>query len=380
MDRHQEHDPRIERALADLEERMVAARRRERRATALCVFACVIAITGWTPLRGQAKKTVEERVSDLEKRTGGVQIEDGITKLTAPLQVFDSRGRLVAAIEPSESGGTFAIGGPEKGFATLGTGADGSGLVRLHGSNRKPSLSLGSAPGLEGRGLFVMDGSGNRAEATLTIGANNRPRLGIGDRESGGVLVTLGDGGSGVVSIRDQEGELGVVAGGTASVRMGVYALGARGAAGVSIYADKLGGNVRVNSPQGVPVAGLFSEEEGGGVVLTGPAGGNSVVDLGVRDGGGSVRVFSVGGSPTRAALEADDKTGGVTVFAGDGKPAGSLLSRPGGSGYFQLLYNGITMVDAGMNEDNVGVVRAGPSSQKTVGVLAVPYRLVGRK
>jgi hypothetical protein len=37
-------------------------------------------------------------------------------------------------------------------------------------------------------------------------------------------------------------------------------------------------------------------------------------------------------------------------------------------------------MVEAGMNTDNVGEVRAGPSSQKVVGVLAVPYRLVGRK
>jgi hypothetical protein len=56
------------------------------------------------------------------------------------------------------------------------------------------------------------------------------------------------------------------------------------------------------------------------------------------------------------------------------------MTSRPGGSGYFQLMYNGITMVDAGMNENEVGVVRAGPSGQKTVGVLSIPYRLVGHK
>jgi hypothetical protein len=380
IDRNPLSDARIERALADLDQRLIAAQRRERRAIAIGVFACIVAITGRTPLAGQAPKTIEERIDDLEKRTGGFQVDGGTTRVTAPLEIYDNRGRMIAAFTTADNGGHLVVGGAEKGFALIGTSSDGGGIVRLYGANRKMSLHAGSMPGVEGRGVFLMDSGGNAAQASLTIDGDNLPNLEIGSRDRGSVRVTVVDGGPGVVSVRDERGVPGMVIGSLSNSPLGLYALGDNRQPVASFRKDKLGGRIQIHNLRGDPVGGLFSEFTGGGLVLTDENGGHSLVDLGVRGGGGSIRVFSVGGGPARAAMETDDKIGAFTVYASDGDAAASLASRPGGSGYFQLLYNGITMVDAGMNEDNVGIVRAGPSSQKTVGVLSIPYRLVGRK
>lgn len=379
IDQQQPLEARVERALFDLELRLKAARRRERRATAACVAALLVAAIGWTPLLGQGSKTMEERVTDLEKRTGGFQIDNGITRLTAPVEIFDAGGQKIAVFSSDEAGGRLAVGGADKGYVLLGNGSNGGGIVQVHGVNRKRSVVLGSPATESGHGLFVMDNAGTRAQATLKMDAE-QPRLIIGTADSGGIGATVGEAGAGLLTVREADGNIGVAAGKSNSFRMGVYALGENGSSGVSLYSDKLGGNVRVHNPKGAAVGGLFSEEEGGGLVLTAPEGGDSIVDLGVRDSGGSVRVFSVGGSTTRAALEASQNTGGVTAYASDGQPAITLTSRPGGSGYLQILQGGTTMVEAGVSTDGVGVVRAGPSAPRAVGALAIPHRIIGSK
>jgi len=262
----------------------------------------------------------------------------------------------------------------------LGTGESGNGQLRLYGSDRKKSLHLGDLYGLEGRGLFLMDKSGDVAQASLTIDGEDLPNLEVGPRASGSVRITVIDGGPGVVSVRDEQGTPGMVIGKLSKSPLGLYALDANSVPIASFRADKLGGRIQVHNLKGEPVGGLFSEFTGGGLVLTDENGGHSLVDLGVHAGGGSIRIHSVGGGPARAVMEADDKFGAFSVYAPNGDVAATLAPRPGGSGYLQLLYKGVTMVDAGMNQDEVGIVRAGPSSQKTVGVLSIPYRLVGRK
>jgi hypothetical protein len=379
IDRQQQFEAHVERALADLEQRLIASRRRERRATAICVLAAMVALTGWTPLIGQAPKTVEQRVSDLEERTGGVQIEDGTTRLTAPLEIYDNQGRLVAALNSSDGEGLLAVGGQDRGLVVIGTAAGGGGLVRTHGANRKVSVAVGSPSGMEGRGVFVMDDAGNQADASLVTVGNNQPRLYVGNRDAGGVTVSVGNSNTGLISVRDTNGEPGVIAGSIKGVRMGVYAMNPAGI-GVSLSGDKAGGRIQVHNPQGIAVGGLFSEFTGGGLTLTAETGGHSIVDLGVRAGGGSVRVFSVGGGTTRAALEADDRSGGFAAYADDGTAAVTLTGLPSGSGKLQLLKSGVTFVEAGLNQDGGGEVRAGPRAPQAVGGLAIPYRIVGRK
>ena len=344
------------------------------------MLALIVAATSWTPILGQVSKTMEERVSDLEKRTGGVQIEDGVTRITAPLEIYDTQGNLVASLTASDAEGLLSVGGKQRGYASIGTGSDGAGIVVLLDANRKACVRIGSPRGESGRGLFIMDRAASQSEAALFV-QGAQPRLRIGKSDEGGITAAVGDAGAGLLSVRTADGDLGVVVGAVNHVRMGVHALGEHGSGGVSVYADTLGGNVRVMNPKGVPVGGLFSEEEGGGLVLTGPEGGDSVVDLGVRAGGGSVRVFSVGGSPTRAALEADDRTGGVMAYDADGKLAATMSAMPGGgSGRLQLRADGITVVEGGVNSEGGGEVRAGPRAPQAVGGLAIPYRIVGRK
>jgi len=379
MEQHQDFEAHVQRALTDLERRLTAAQRRERQLIALFAAACVMVIASWNPLTGQEQKTVEERVADLEKRTGGFVIEGGATRITAPLEIRDQSGKLIALFTSQNGRGIAAIGHADEGFVSLGSSGDGNGFVRTFDTRRKGNASMGSRAGEPGSGFFIADTAGGIA-AEMAIDGTGRPQLNIGGPEEGGVSARVDDTGDGAMTVRYAAGSVGVLAGKTGAFRMGLYANAEGGKGGVSVHGGPLGGSIRVHDPQGAAVGGLISGEEGGALLLKARGGGENVIDIGVEGQGGVVRVYSVGGGPARVALEADDKTGGVTTYSSEGKVAGTMTSRPGGSGYFQLLYNGITMVDAGMNEDGVGVVRAGPSSQKTVGVLSIPYRLVGRK
>lgn len=342
-------------------------------------MACVVSITGWT-LSAQQPKTIEQRVTDLEKRFLGSLGSDGTTRFTAPFEITNRAGKVLMSVTTGADGQiALRVGDPEKGGAFIGVGKSGTGYVGVDTADGKNGVALGRY--LEGpMGVRVFAPDGVTVQASMALDPSSRGRLQLGNTNSGSVEAGVGQTGSGFVSVDAPDGTIGAFMGQYRKASMAVSVMGTGDSPVATMFADKLGGNVRVMNPQGIPVGGLFSEEEGGGLVLTGPTGGQSVVDLGVRDNGGSVRVFSVGGSPTRAALEADGKTGHFSTYNGEGRPSVSVTSMPGGSGRIQVLENGITVVEAGVNTDGVGEVRAGPAAPRAVGALAQPYRIVGAR
>ncbi|MEZ5288670.1 MAG: hypothetical protein R2712_28455 [Vicinamibacterales bacterium] len=336
-------------------------------------------MTGLT-LGAQQPKTLDERVTTLEKRIVGGAVDDGITRFTAPFRITDRAGKSVLSVDAAPDGSiNVIIGDAAAGATTLGVGKSGAGFLALNSAKGTTVAGLGQyAGGPMGLRLFGPDGS--TVQAAVMLDDDNRGRLQLGEARSGSVQAGVGSSGAGFLLVRPPDGSIGAFIGQYQKARMSVSVMGTGELPGATMFVDALGGNMRVMNPQGTPVGGLFSEEEGGGLVLTGPAGGQSVVDLGIRDSGGSVRVFSVGGSPARAALEADAKTGHFTTYNSEGRPVVTATSMPGGSGRFQVLHNGSTVVEAGVNSDGVGEVRAGPAAPRAVGALAIPYRIVGAR
>ena len=350
---------------------------RQRYIVTTLALACVVSLTGWT-LSAQQPKTIEQRVTDLEKRFLGSQGSDGVTRFTAPFQITDRAGRVLLSVTTQPDGQiNVRVGDRGAGGAFLGVGKSGAGFVGVDSPNGNTGAALGQSAGGP-MGVRVFGPDGITVQASLALDPTNRGRLQLGDIKTASVEAGVGQSGSGFVSVDGADGTIGAFIGQYRKAQMSVSVMGTGEMPVATMFSDKLGGNVRVMNPQGTPVGGLFSEEEGGGLVLTGPAGGQSVVDLGVRDSGGSVRVFSVGGSPARAALEADSKTGHLSTYNGEGRPVVTMMSMPGGSGRIQVLSNGTTVVEAGVTTDGVGEVRAGPAAPRAVGALAIPYRIVG--
>lgn len=367
---------RYARALVELEVRAAAARRRDRMMTGAIAIAIIVLAATWSPAAQQGT-TVEQRIAELERRLGG---GGATTRITAPFEIVNARGTLLLSVVETKAGGLLAVGGPDRGFAIIGVGDSGEGQMRVFGSDRTATVAVGRLPDDGGRGVFVFDGAGTEPAAKLAVDAQNRPALVVGKEDSGGVSMTIGSAGSGLVAVRREDGDAAIIAGRVADSPLGLYIESDARTQGIALYGDKVGGKIFVSNAKGARVGGLFAESSGGGVALTGARGGESVIDLGVRGGGGSVRVFSEGGSTARAALEADAATGGVTAYDTTGRPAATLTSRVSGAGYLQLLRNGVTMVEAGVTTDQVGVVRAGPSLGGPVGALTIPYQIIGHK
>jgi hypothetical protein len=340
---------------------------------------CVVSIAGWT-LSAQQPKTIEQRLTDLEKRLVGSGAGDGVTRFTTPFEITDRAGKVVLSVATQADGQVNVyVGDRSAGNVFLGVGKSGAGFVGVDTATGNTGAALGQFAGGP-MGVRVFGPDGVTVQGSLALDATNRGRLQIGDIRSGSVEAGVGQTGSGFVSVDAPDGTIGAFIGKYRKAQMAMSVMGSGENPAATMFSDKLGGNVRVMNPQGTPIGGLFSEEEGGGLVLTGPTGGQSVVDLGVRDNGGSVRVFSVGGSPARAALEADGKTGHLSTYNGEGRPSVSVTTMPGGSGRIQVLENGTTVVEAGVNTDGVGEVRAGPAAPRAVGALAQPYRIVGAR
>jgi hypothetical protein len=352
--------------------------RRERLLTLAALIAWMAGTSVWTS-QAQGPRTIDERVADLEKRVIGAGGSDGITRFTAPFQVTDRNGRPLLQVTGEADGQIdMVVGNAEGGHVFLGVGRSRAGFVGAATPNGNIGAALGAHAG-KPMGMRVFAADGATVLGSLSLDEQQRGRLQVGDINAGSVEAGVGASGAGFLSVDRPDGSIGALIGQYRKSAMAVSVMGAGDNPAATMFGDALGGNVRVMSPQGTPVGGLFSEEEGGGLVLTGPAGGSSVVDLGVRDSGGSVRVFSVGGSSTRAALEADANFGYVSTYAPDGQPGFTVKSTASGGGYWQLLSNGTTMIEAGV-ADGVGTVRVGPNMSCAAGSLALPCKIVGRK
>ena len=105
--------------------------------------------------------------------------------------------------------------------------------------------------------------------------------------------------------------------------------------------------------------------------------GGKLVAGIGQSTGGGDgvVTVADQQGIQ-RAAMYVNTNGGGVLdIINKQGKTVASVLATEHGNGRLQLFNQaGVTMVEAGVNENNIGVVRAGPAGfHPGVGILGLP-------
>jgi hypothetical protein len=111
---------------------------------------------------------------------------------------------------------------------------------------------------------------------------------------------------------------------------------------------------LRVYEPGGKLVAGIGQSTEGGE---------------------GLVTVADIQGKP-RVQMSVESKNGGVlNIFNPQGKAVASMLATAAGNGMLQLFNrDGVTMVEAGVNVNNVGRVAAGPAAfHPGVGILGLP-------
>jgi hypothetical protein len=123
---------------------------------------------------------------------------------------------------------------------------------------------------------------------------------------------------------------------------------------------DAGGYSLKVFEPGGKLVAGLGTTERGDGLAFVADKQGVARTLMSVLpDGGGSLEVRNA-----------------------EGKLAAHLWGTPQGNGRMQLINNaGTTMVEAGVNEANVGVVRAGPAGfHPGVGILGLPGSFIAGK
>ena len=123
---------------------------------------------------------------------------------------------------------------------------------------------------------------------------------------------------------------------------------------------DKGQHGLRVYEPGGKLVAGIGQGTAGDGVATVSDSQGNQRAAMFVHpDGGGAIQVMNASG------------LGVATLFA-----------TKAGNGQLQLTNNaGVTMVEAGVNEYNIGSVRAGPAGfHPGVGILGLPGSYIAGK
>jgi hypothetical protein len=104
--------------------------------------------------------------------------------------------------------------------------------------------------------------------------------------------------------------------------------------------------------------------------------GGKLVAGIGQGTAGDGVVTVSDSQGRQRAAMFVHPDGGGILqVLNASGLEVGTLFATKAGNGQLQLSSNaGVTMVEAGVNEHNIGVVRAGPAGfHPGVGILGLP-------
>jgi hypothetical protein len=354
-------------------ERLEGQLRVQRLLTSGAAIAVVVVGTMGSPL-AQGAKTIPDRVADLEKRLGGVLPDGGATRFVAPFEVVSRTGTRLFRVDEV---GEVVVGDEMAGGLRLGVGKSGAGFLSLREAAGRLGITLGR---MDQGPLGIRLHGGTEVRASLELDTHNEARLKIGRAEGGSVEAGVGATGAGFLSVQRESGAMGVVIGRYRRDYLGVEVLNESLEPAASMFADRLGGKVQVRNPQGVAVGGLFAEADGGGLALTGPAGGSTVVDLGVRMDGGSVQVYPVGGGSAKAGINAMPTGGGVHAYGNDGNAVASLISKPGGSGLLEISNGPTPVVQAGATVDGLGVVRTGPAFGGPRGLLTEPFQIIGHK
>jgi hypothetical protein len=221
-----------------------------------------------------------------------------------------------------------------------------------------------------GDGLLVVRRAGQ--DPTKGMTGTNAVSIGIDKQGNGAIAVRnhdhlvaeLGndDAGNGTLVVYDMAGKAIVKAQEKGTSPRGLLVLNAQEQIAAQSTVDSTGaGVVKVLTSKGVGVGGLFASETGGGLALTGGAGGPSAISLKVESTGGKVRVFPAAGGSAMAELTAESTGGAVTIYHPRGAPLGSM-NAANGRGYLELNdATGSKMVEASSQADGKGYVLVTP-------------------
>jgi hypothetical protein len=239
-------------------------------------------------------------------------------------------------------------------------------------------VTLGQQEG-KSMGVRVMAPDGQTVEGSLALDSYQKGQLGLGDDNSGGTNIGVGRAGAGFIIVRRSDGNNGMTLGQLQGRPLSLTILGDKDKELVSLRTDEKGGRLQLATPTGGAVAGLFAGDTGGGLALTGPAGGKSAVSLSVTTTGGKVRVFPQAGGSASAELTAEPSGGAVTTYNSAGEPVALLQATNSGAGRLEISRAGQIYVEAGVLPSGLGIVRAGPQTGGPIG-LEIPYAIMGKK
>lgn len=244
----------------------------------------------------------------------------GLT-LRTPFVVKDGAGRIVFKIVAAANGTRAVLGNQDGSRVEIGAGSGGSSVIELFDESSKRLSALVADP----KGSYVQ----------------------VKDNEQSAMLGSLQSEGKGLILRKGEKPFL-------------------------TLTPDKTGsGALKVFGNTGTAVGALWADDNGGQLVLTGPAGGKTVVGLAVSASGGKVRVFPVGGGTTRAELIANGAIGEVNLFDSDGTNVASLGSTDKKAGHLEMENgSGGIAVQAGATAKGAGFVNTGPFSGGVAGTM----------
>jgi hypothetical protein len=364
-----------------LNARFVALERQVRTLRALAgglAVGLLLAMTMNTPLA--QGKTLPERVDDLEKRVVSLFGENvgGKTRFKAPFEVTNAEGKRVFGVDEDA---TVLVGDRDGAHVMLkppsATGGGGIGI-----SGPAASIKLGVEPG-RGTGLYLREpGTGTMLAHLALPEQTKRPALSLGKSDAGGIYLNVDAAGRGHAQFHRADGSVFLTLGRTDAddSQFGVSLWSESKKLVGGFFTSPNGGSLKVMDADGAIVGGLLSEPTGGAIALLQHGGGtNNAVELNIRNGGGNIKVFGVSGGTARAGMFATEAEGALVAYNTASNPVAILASRPSGAGRLQLSMGPTTIVEAGVNGNGVGVVRAGPNFGGPVGALTIPYQIVGR-
>ncbi len=283
-----------------------------------------------------------------------------VLTVRAPFRVVDAAGTAILTVDAAEGTPRLVLGNTAAGGETFGVGKSGAGFMSVRNAAGKLGAAIGQYQD-GGMGLYVLASDGVAVEGSLALDSSSKGQLHVGGDQTGGATIGVGKSSSGFVLVRRPDGKDGVTLGQLGGRPMSVSVFGENQKELVSLKTDQKGGTVQVMTAAGTTVGGLLASEAGGGLALTGPAGGKSAVSLSVAGYGGVVRVFPQGGGTAQAEFTTSAAGGAVTAYNGTGAPIAMVGSKDG-KGYLELSDpSGTRMVEAGSTKDSKGYVLVTP-------------------
>lgn len=328
---------RLERRIQELESRRASGMLRGACAVAAAVALPVLVAA--TPSHGLS--AIESRVMALESMIG--RAANGAPTVQAPFQVVDRAGKVMFSVSDDVA----------------------RGAVSVHRNSAVPGTVV-SAVNDAGREAATL-GSWREGGRVLVLGASD-------DRHT-----LIGEGGLNVLN-QDRKPLITLV---NASNR-GRLTLRYNDLTPVELTSDTSGGgSLRLRSPDGKTAIGLLATRR---TVALGNSSGTTVAEMTVHPGGhGLFQVWDGGRLPLALLGKSVERSAGILQISNGTTVINSMTADGSGDGYWQLNNSsGIPMLEAGVQDNGLGTIRAGPQFEcihkMSQGIQRLPDCIRGKK